>query len=129
MKKSVLLIFFLLALNSCSNDADVISPNQQINYRQVAFNSLSQQSKTEITDWQNGKVELGRYRKINGVDWIIFDSGNKYTIAVTSPGIELTEGQNLVAVYFQTKDDALLGPIIIIVEPGLESVVGIVPRN
>lgn len=131
MKQTITAIMFLLLVSSCSDDNGILSPGNKNNYREIAYNSLSQQSKeTIIIDWKVGLVKQGVYKKEQeyGSHILELTSGAKIYFFTEVGTKYLYDEYKLVAVSFKTKHDALLGPITIIVDPYLEIAIGSVGR-
>ncbi len=128
MKKTLVILIQLLFLVGCSDDSDLLSPSGQKHFRLIAYESLSESEQSTIIDWQNGKVEAGTYQSADDSHSIVLDSQNRIPFATNSSGVKLFDGQKLIAVTFETKVDALLGPIILIIEPCSENVIGYMLR-
>ncbi len=127
--EKLLIILSFLILSDCSNNSNVLLPFDQMSNRQIAYASLSEQEKSTIINWQNGKVEEGVYQSFNKSNAIVLNSGDKIFFGTISSTVKLIEGQKLIAVTFNTTDDALLGPLIVIIEPNYNKVIGGVLRN
>lgn len=129
MKKLLGILISFLFLIGCSEDSDPLSSPGQKHYRQVAYNYLSDEEKATIINWQKGKVEAGTYQSDNELfGFVVIESGDKILFATNFSDVKLFEGQQLVAVTFNTTVDGLLGPIILIIEPSSEKVIGYVLR-
>ena len=94
MKKLVILILALIpVISNCNkeNEADL-----QLQIREIAWNSLSEQEKlTVIVDWKQAPVSESTYNK-----------------------------KSVYAVRFNTTNDALLGPITVYVDISTKVVLG-----
>lgn len=128
MKKLFVIFICSLVLSGCSEDSNPLSPSGQKHFRQIAYNYLSDDAKATIINWQNGKVEDGTYHSSDEYDFIVLDSKNEIPFAANSSDVKLYTGQRLVAVTFETTMDPLLGPLILIVEPRSDKVIGYVLR-
>ena len=126
MKK--LLMVLILFLFSCSEESDFLSSYEQKHLRNIAYKSLSEEARSTIVNWQNGKVEAGIYHSSDESDFIVLDSKNEIPFMINSTDVKLIERQKLVAVTFNTTYDALLGPLILIIELREEKVIGLTPR-
>lgn len=99
-----LLAFFTLLWAGCSSDA--VSNLQDEQYRQIAWNALSdQQKETVITDVDEAKV----------------NRDDTYTRVLSEDD---TEEVQAVSVRFNTEDDAILGPIVVYIDPETKEVLG-----
>ena len=98
-------------------------------YRSIAFESLSDNEKeTLMEDWREAEVIEGIF-KDDECDYEFHGPPmGRLCFFLTVPEIELINQQNLVAVIFHTINDALLGPIIIIIDPESEMAIGTVGR-
>ena len=127
MKTQLLFILILILFVGCGDDI-LLSPANQSTYREVAYNSLDENSKASITiNWKDAKVEDGKYIKEGERHILKLSSGEEIPFLLSN-GIIMIKNHRLVAVTFNTINDPLLGPIIIIVDPGQIKVVGIVGR-
>ena len=113
----------------CSNNSNVLTPFVEMNYRNVAYESLSEQSKATVINWQDGKVGKGIYQGKNGSNIILLDSGSQIGFVFNTSNVEVINGQRLIMVTFNTKDDPLLGPMILIIDPITNKVIGGVQRE
>ncbi len=127
--KYVFVIMMMLFITpGCSHNSNGVSPFEEIKYRTIAYESLSMQEKSTVINWQDGKVERGVYKTDKSTPSILFDLGGRLSFVYNSSDIKLIDGQNLVAVFFNTTQDPLLGTIIVIINPGNSNVIGYVPR-
>ncbi len=125
MKKTLVILIKLLFLVGCSDDSDLLSPSGQKHFRLIAYESLPESEQSTIIDWRNGKVEKGFYQVYNSFGSVVLDDGDR--VAFVSNSSNINDGQKLVVVIFNT-NNLVLGPIILIVEPISEKVIGYVPR-
>jgi len=135
MNKDILSVVFisviLLSLfNSCSDGSNTLTPFEETKYRTIAYNSLSDQEKaTIISDWKYAPVKKGIYHLENeNIHQLIFSSDDKLIFILNKEDLTLAENQKLVAVTFNTYADALLGPLIIIIDTRSNEVIGGVVR-
>ena len=129
MKKIIPLSIALLFLVSCSENSDLLSPSGKMKYREIAYESLSDNEKDEINnDWEKADVKEGRYQMFNGAHTIIIDSENRLYFALKNSNVRFGEFQILIIVTFNTIYDSLLGPITVIIEPKSEKVIGFLVR-
>ena len=125
MKKLFLFLFLVITFIRCSEKSNFLLPVDKMEYRKIAYESLSDEEKgTLTTDWKEAEVTQGKYLFENNIDWIVFDPGNKSGFVLMKPEVVLINNQPLVLVIFNTKVDALLGPIGLIIEPGTKDVIG-----
>jgi hypothetical protein len=119
----------ILIFTACSSDEDVLSPFEKVNYRVIAYQSLTEdEAATLINDWRTAPVSAGKYRKENNNHIIIMDENIKWHFRLNDSETNLNDNQSLITVAFNTKDDPLLGPLIIIINPENDIVVGAVLR-
>lgn len=128
MEKKIIskLIYTILifAMVSCNEDNF-----NNLKYKEIAYNSLSEREKSTLTvDWQDAKIENGIYKKGQCENELIINDENRLCFFVNNENISLVEFQKLVAVIFNTTNDALLGPIIVIIDPEETRVIGGVGR-
>ncbi|MEJ2617174.1 MAG: hypothetical protein P8Z35_19645 [Ignavibacteriaceae bacterium] len=125
MKKFLLFLLLGVLFIGCSEKSNFMLPVDQMEYRKIAYDSLSEEQKATLTtDWKEAEVEQGNYLLKDNINWIVFDSGNKSGFALMKSDVVLINNQPLVLVIFHTKVDALLGPIALIIEPGTKEIVG-----
>ena len=101
----------------------------ELDYRSIAYESLSDNEKeTLLEDWREAEVIEGIFKE-DACDYEFHgQSMGRLCFFLIVQEIELTDNQNLIAVSFHTIHDALLGPIIIIIDPNTELVIGTVGR-
>ena len=98
-------------------------------YREIAFNSLTQNEKSTLSEnWQNAEVIFGKFSKTNCDNTFIYDGDNWFCFAKTNSQVVLTQDSKLVGVIFNTKHDPLLGPLIVILDDNSKNVIGHVLR-
>ena len=123
MKRTLILLSIFLVFTSCSDLSTF--PENDNTYREVAYNSLSNQEKETLTvDWKVGRVDEGIYKKKDDNDILELSSGAKLYFLSRVETEYLRDGYKLFAVSFNTKYDALIGPIIVIVDPYLKQAIG-----
>ena len=123
---SVLIISFILY--ACSDDENNIE-TEDLMYRTIAYKSISDEEKATIVgDWQNADVITGTF-KSNVCDYeFIQENQGRICFFVKDENIVLDDNQLLVAVIFNTVNDPLLGPILVIIDPNTETAVGFAAR-
>jgi hypothetical protein len=94
MKKLIILMLALIPfISNCKKDKE---PDLNLQIREIAWNSLSDQEKTTVTiDWKQSPVTESTY-----------------------------SGKSAYAVRFNTSDEALLGPITVYVDTSSHVVLG-----
>lgn len=118
---SLLVLIFI----SCSEKSNFVLPVDQMEYRKIAYENLSDEEKgTLTTDWKEAEVKRGNYLFKDNINWIVFDTGDKSGFSLMRSNVVLINNQPLVLVIFHTNVDALLGPIALIIEPGAKEIVG-----
>ena len=113
-----------LILYACSDKENVNEPGD-LNYRAIAYNSISDEEKATIVgNWQDAEMIYGIF-KSDVCDYeFIQENQGRICFVPQDQNLELVENQTLVAVIFNTVNDPLLGPILVIVDPDSESAVG-----
>lgn len=120
-----LFLILVITFISCSEKSNFLLPVDKMEYRKIAYDSLSDEEKgTLTTDWKEAEVKQGNYLFKDNINWIVFDSENKSGFALMKTDIVLINDQPLVLVIFHTNIDALLGPIALIIDPGTKEIAG-----
>ncbi len=128
IKYVFVIMMMLLITQGCSHNSNGVSPFEDLKYRTIAYKSLSMQERSTIADWRKAKVEGGIYKTDLAFPSILIDSGGRLPFIYNSSNLKLIDGQRLVAVIFNTTQDSLLGPIIVIIDPSNSKVIGYVTR-
>lgn len=129
MKKIIYFGLIALLFLGCSNENDILSPYESTDYREIAYESLTSESKESLAKcWCIAPVKTGKYNSESGNHIILIDSQNQWYFILDDPGTNLKQNQSLVAVVFNTKYDALVGPLIVIVDPNSKLAIGFLPR-
>jgi len=116
MKK--LLLTALLILFGCSEESDVLTHYEMIKYRTIAYNSLSDRERESLrSGWEEAPVNKGKYKSAGESHKFI--SNEDFYFHVIDSTVTLTDNLILISVTFFAEDDALLGPLIIIIELNL----------
>ena len=103
MKKFIPIFIALITLIACNKDKGIISPDNDMKYREIAWNCLSREEKESVThDWKKADVGCCLYWETN---------------------------QDAVCVTFRTKYDPLIGPIIVYLEEDTLNVLGFSVRE
>lgn len=125
-----IIVILISLLISCSDGSNTLTPFEEMNYRMVAYNSLSDGDKSTITsDWEKAPVKKGSYHLMDeNIHQLIFNQDEKLGFALKNNKSILVENQKLIAVIFHTNVDALLGPIIIIINAKSNEAIGYVLR-
>jgi hypothetical protein len=98
MKKFISIFIVLVIFIGCNIDKSIMQPENDMIYREIAWNCLSEEDKaTIIHDWREAKVSECLYWKT---------------------------GQDAICVTFNTTNDPLLGPIIVFIEKDTGKVLG-----
>jgi len=128
MKKFFLLGFLMILVLGCSDDDEILSPLNSNQYRKIAYESLSSDDKESLTNcWCLAPVRSGKYSFIKNevsIRSIIIDDLNKWSFKLIDENYFLFPGQRLIAVVFNTDIDPLVGPIVSIVNPNTDEVIG-----
>lgn len=102
MNQIYLCLFVVLfaGLFGCQHQQNPFAVTSKAEFRSIAWNYLSEKARATVTNnWQEVEVILQDYN-----------------------------GQDLVWVIFNTKDNSLLGPIVVLIHPYSGNVIGIAPR-
>lgn len=129
MKKLALISLPFLLLTFCSDNSNVLSPTEEIKYKSIAYASLTDQEKESLTkDWKEARVNVGRYQHNIQIHTVVINSNDKMSFELTDSSITLIENQKLVTIMFNTNNDPLVGPIIVVIEPEIDRAIGQVLR-
>ena len=128
MKNIFLLGFLMILVLGCSDDDEILSPINSNNYRKIAYESLSLDDRESLTKcWCLAPVRFGEYSYTineNRINTIIIDDSNRWSFALIDENIQLFSGQRLIAVIFNTDIDPVVGPIVTIINPNTDEVIG-----
>lgn len=95
MPHVLLTLVAVSSLIGCDHDLSVTAPDERL-YRTIAWNALDERERATVL----GGLTAA---KVSTAQW---------------------QGKNVVAVKFNTRDDALLGPIVVYIDPQTHGVVG-----
>ena len=124
MRSVAVILLSFLFFAACSDDGISI-PEQQSEVRTIAYNSLSDVEKASISDdWHNSAVIEGKYLSKGDFNVFVFDSEIEAYFYLSDLTVDLYSGKKLSAVRFNTVDDALLGPITVIVDLSDKKAIG-----
>lgn len=119
----------ILLLIKCSENFNILIPLTDLDYRTIAYNSLSKKEKASIVgDYWRAKVTEGTYKSEDGFHIIVINENLRLWFILVDPATRFKNNQLLISVRFNTIDDPLLGPINVIIDPGSKTVVGSVVR-
>jgi hypothetical protein len=97
--------------------------------RQVAYESLTETEKETLTiSWEDALVVQGHYESDECENVFVSGASEHKCFGVKDSITKLSYMQKLGAVVFNTNDQSLVGPIIVIMDPQNNSVVGYVFR-
>ena len=114
----------------CSHDSDILSPDDEINYRKTAYESLDEEERGTITmDWKEADILKGVYHNNNGGNYLVTDSDGSIPFFFLNKDIKINEDSFIVAVIFRTNNESLLGPLIVIIDPESQTKIGYTPRH
>ena len=124
--KPVILLSVLLIFFACKDSVNGVDDNKKIAYRLSAYNSLTESDKSTITsDWQNAPVNSGVYTSNEYGGPAILLEGYSLPVGYLTPlSRTFEEGTPLVTVTFNTNNEALLGPIVVILLAEDATVIG-----
>lgn len=127
-KKIILLITIAAILYGCSKN-NINDPEDSKKLIDIAYSDLSDYEKESIIhDLNDAHVKIGFYAKGNCTDTIIFEDNSWICFIKIDKNNFISSDEILAAVTFNTKDDSLLGPIIVILTYDNQKVVGRVGR-
>lgn len=120
-------IFFILILAftfSCS-DENSTNPFEANKMRETAYSSLTEMERESLTiNWNEAPVVLGNFKSASCKNSFYSDKTQFLCFGLSDSTITLREGQILSAVIFYTTNDPLLGPLIVVIDPDKNMVVG-----
>ena len=122
-----LVMLSLFVLINCSEKSDPISffDEELMDFRDIAWNDLSE---AEILTITTSKEEfIIKYsRKLSKEDDVRYFKvdNQKYSYVITNPAVDIRNDQIIVIVVINTSDEALLGPIFVMIEPNSKVVFG-----
>ena len=131
MRAKMLLIFALSLLSLHCKHA--LSLDEQA-FRLIAYTHLSEQDRQSLSsDWRKARVASCSYIQESSVHLCVQNPDKRdftydFGFVAANPDIELKANQTLITVLFNTVDDPLLGPIIVVIDPEAKVVVGYVLR-
>lgn len=113
---------------SCS-DSDIISPEFEKEFKKIAYDSISESEKeTIIINWEDAKITYGYYESGSCENTFVSNNNERMCFFNLTGPMSLSNWDKLVAVSFKTINDALLGPIIIILDFDRKETIGGVGR-
>ncbi len=124
MRYLIIICLPLIVLFGCSKDSGVLSPQEKTTYKEIAYNSLTSQEKSTLINPDNAVIVQGNYKYVNGNHKILIGPNLSYYFVCIDKKVVLLNGQTLIFVRFNTANDALLGPIVVIINPITNMVVG-----
>ena len=129
MYKHVIILFLAILFSSCSRTNDPLYPSysdeELMEFRDIAWNDLSNNEiETVIILKEESKIQYATISIKDRIWYYKIDDKNEYSFVLTNPNIDFRNDQRFVIVTINTSDDALLGPIIVIIEPNLKQVFG-----
>ena len=128
--KYIVMILFAFTIWNCDDEVTGLSPTEEMIYRQIAFKSLTDDEQSSLSvNWEEAPVIRGFYSGNDSKN--IFkeiDSELEYQFLISDDNVVLLDNQLLIRILFNTENDALLGPIILFVNPKTMSVIGFLPR-
>ena len=128
MKKLFFPVLALVMLISCL-DIDITTPFNGDTMRDAAYASLSDTEKESLTiNLEDAPVVRGYYSTKTCTNGFVSSKGETKCFVLNEPSLKFRDSQILGAVVFNTSNDALLGPLIVIVEPENNMVIGTVMR-
>ena len=129
MYKYLIILFMSILFTSCSNTDDPLSPSysseELMEFRNIAWNDLStSEIETVIISKEESIIQYATISSKDGIWYYKIDEKNKCTFALTNSNIDFRNDQTFVIITINTSDDALLGPIVVILEPNSKQVFG-----
>jgi hypothetical protein len=117
-------LFVLLFLIGCSDNSNVLTSYEKNYYKQIAYNSLSPNEKSTIMNPDNAVIIDGIYKYENRSHKIYIDKEHIIYFGLIDTNIVLIDNQKLISILFNTTQDALLGPIDVIINPFSKQTIG-----
>ena len=129
-KNIMILLSVTLIIFACRDSVNVYDESRNPEYRLAAYNSLTENEKSNVTsDWENATVTPGVYASSQHGSPAILAEGYPSPITYITPlSRTFAEGTPLVMVTFNTIDDGLLGPIVIVLLAEDATVIGFFGR-
>lgn len=124
MKRLILFCFPIIFLIGCSKDSNVLSPQEETAFKEIAYNSLTSWEKSTIVNPDIAIIVEGYYNSEDRIHKIYIDNDHIIYFALIDTTTVLIENQKLISVLFNTTQDALLGPIDVIINPLSKKAVG-----
>ncbi|MEK5645478.1 hypothetical protein BK138_35325 [Paenibacillus rhizosphaerae] len=115
LTKLLMLLFTVsvFVLSACQEQL-VLTDEEQAKYREIAWNAVdTEQRKHVVKNWTEADVSTFKYKD----QWIAPQKDRSRL-----------KNQELVMVSFSTDQDGLLGPIVVVINPGDNSIAGYFPR-
>lgn len=133
MKKHLFIFSILFLCLNCSKDKSSMvlsyTEDELMEFRNIAWNDLStQEQETVLNSWEESVIHSCKVVREDQTWYYIFkdDKGNnhKSTMVITNPSLNFQNDQSFISVFFITSDNALLCPIVVIIEPNKNKVFG-----
>lgn len=122
-----LIVSFIILHFGCTDNS--LTEPEIAHYQTIAYSSLSENEKASLTvDMSEAIVKVGKYKVTNGNHSIKIEEDQIYFFFLRDNSLKLKTDQRLIAVAFNTRDDPLLGPIIVIIDPHTQIAIGGVGR-
>jgi len=124
MKRLILFCLPIVFLIGCSKDSSVLSPQVKTAYKDIAYNSLTAQEKSTLINPDAALIDEGNYKYENKSHKIYINKDHIIYFSLTDTNTVLYDNQKLISVLFNTTQDALLGPIDVIIDPLTKQTIG-----
>lgn len=129
MQKYLIILFFVALISSCARNSDPISSSysnkELMEFREIAWNDLSDDEiETVIISKEELKIQNATVSREDGNWYYKISNTEQSTFVLTNPSIDFRNDQKFVIVTVNTSDDALMAPIIVIIEPNTKLVFG-----
>ena len=135
MKRLILFCLPIVFLIGCSKDSSVLSPQDKTAYKDIAYKSLTAQEKSTLINPDTALIDEGNYKYENNALVILsprhkiyIDKDHIIYFGLIDTSIVLVDNQKLISVLFNTTQDALIGPIDVIIDPFSNQAIGQVFR-
>ncbi len=120
---SFIFLFFIFYCSENNNPLNY-SDKEIMEFKEIAWNDLSQEElSTIIISKEKSNIYYSKISRDNGIYYYTIDD-SEYTFIITHPEIDYRTKQTFVIILINTLDDALLGPIIVVVEPSTKKAFG-----
>lgn len=124
MKRGLIFILLMLVLVSCSEHSNPYTPGKSLEFKQAALEQLDESQVNKITqNVEDFDLKAGEYVFENNKHYIKLNNGKKQQF-LTDKTINLANGKRILMITIQWEPMALLGPIVVIMDPDTKLLIG-----